>query len=1050
MPRPAFKRVEELFHQAATLASTERSTFLETACAGDAELRAAVDELLQHDAQGKRTESFLVSPVATEAAQLRPEISPLHDMGQGRTSAGEASLPCIPGYEVLQELGRGGMGVVYRARQIGLNRIVALKMLLPDSLATPEMLARFRSEAEALARLHHPNIVPIYDIGECQGRPYFTMEYVPGPSLAQVLDGRPQDVSASAHLLEVLARTLHAVHQAGLIHRDLKPANILLQSDERGMMNDEQKQEGTAAASAFSVPRSTFSVPKITDFGLVKDRTAGRKLTQSGMTMGTPCYMAPEQARSKRDVGPAVDIYALGSILYEMLTGRPPFDGATAAETIAQLLRDEPLPPLRLRRRLPRDLDTICVKCLEKSPRRRYASARELAEELRRFQAGEPIRARPAGLFERAYRWCRRQPLVASLAALGAFLAMAFVVTVLLYEARLATVLEATTEEQRQQIVQLNITLGITEQENGDMFRAVLHFAEAFRLDEGNAARVPNHRVRLGSALRQCPRLVRVATLEQPVVCTQLSGVGAWVVTADDARKMIQVWDVMTGQPAGPHLSLDIPLLTAALSPDGQSLATASSDGTVRLWNVSTGRSGMLLAQGKAVNAIAFHPDGRTLITRHPDSATRLWDLTAREPTAPRELTGRAIASTAFSDDNRWMFTVSREHEGQVCDVATGKAAGPPFQLGQVPTRITISPDGRRVALVDSERTLRVWDVTSARWLGAPIRHRENVSTVAFSPDGEQILTAGADRVLRVWQVQNGVALSEFPPQESEVTHARFSLDGCLVLTAGGVAGTRVWEVATRQAITPPFRHGSCLTAAFVGEGRLLLTVSHDGMVCVWELPRLLELGAPVRLEEAPERRPVALDGRPIQLANGLTVQVPRASMAGPISPPRPADGVVDHAVFSPGGDRAVLAGRDGVVCIWDVGMGKPVTPPLQHRDVVLYAAFSSDGLRLITASRDKTARVWDAVSGEPLSPPLKHSRDIERVLFSSDGTRAAVSCAGGVGITWDLTADRRPSDVLVVLAEVLSCSRIDDKQARQVLDAKALRSAWEKLQPGP
>src|SRR5262249_26280311 len=212
-------------------------------------------------------------------------------------------------------------------------RMVALKMLLPGGPAAQEMLARFRNETEALARLHHPNIVPIYDVGECGGRPYFTMEYVAGPSLAALLNGRPQDSGASAGLVEVLPRAIHAVHQSGLIHRDLKPGNILLANDESMTKAQAPMPGGKTAAgshSSFAIRPSSFGIPKVTDFGLARDQAAGSRLTRSGVAMGTPCYMAPEQAQGRgRAVGPAADIYALGAILYEMLTGRPPFDAET-------------------------------------------------------------------------------------------------------------------------------------------------------------------------------------------------------------------------------------------------------------------------------------------------------------------------------------------------------------------------------------------------------------------------------------------------------------------------------------------------------------------------------------------------------------------------------------------------------------------------------------------------------------------------------------------------------------------------------------------------
>jgi eukaryotic-like serine/threonine-protein kinase len=431
---PAFHRVEELFHEAVALPADQRRAFLEKACAGDRRLQAAVEELLRHDPNGGSAQESLLSPVAREAAKLRPDPPTLPDLEvDSRVGGTQPTAPGfhVPGYELLEELGRGGMGVVYKARQMSLGRVVALKMLLPASPVDAQTLARFRTEAEALARLHHPNIVPIYDIGSTEERPFFSMEFVDGPSLAMVLEGRPQDPRTCAALIETLARAVHAVHLCGIIHRDLKPANVLLSFDRVRVTHP-------TSVGADSRVRATYptalneAIPKITDFGLAKDQTTARQLTLTGTTMGTPSYMAPEQARGKGEkVGPAADIYALGSILYEMLTGRPPFDAPTPAETVVALLNEEPVSPSRIQPRVPRDLATICLHCLEKSSRRRYASAIELAEDLQRFQAGETIRARPVGPLERAYRWCRRRPLVAGLIALSSVLAVAFVVTVL-------------------------------------------------------------------------------------------------------------------------------------------------------------------------------------------------------------------------------------------------------------------------------------------------------------------------------------------------------------------------------------------------------------------------------------------------------------------------------------------------------------------------------------------------------------------------------------------------------------------------------------------
>jgi serine/threonine-protein kinase len=303
---------------------------------------------------------------------------------------GTADLPAVPGYEVRRELGRGGMGVVYWAWQTNLRRVVALKMVLAGGQPEAEAVARFHTEAEAVARLAHPNIVQIHEVGQYQGRPYMALEYVDGGSLAQKLAGTPLPARPAARLLETLARAVHAAHQRGVAHRDLKPGNVLLTAD---------------------------SVPKITDFGLAKLLAPGEAVqTQTGNVLGTPSYMAPEQAQGlSKAVGPAADVYALGAILYEMLTGRPPFKAETPLATILQVRLVEPVPPSRLQPQLPRDLNTICLKCLAKEPARRYGSAEALAADLERWLRGEPIRARPVGRLERLVKWAKRKPTAAAL-----------------------------------------------------------------------------------------------------------------------------------------------------------------------------------------------------------------------------------------------------------------------------------------------------------------------------------------------------------------------------------------------------------------------------------------------------------------------------------------------------------------------------------------------------------------------------------------------------------------------------------------------------------
>ena len=300
----------------------------------------------------------------------------------------------VPGYEITGELGRGGMGVVYQARHIRLNRPCALKMILAGAHASPEDVARFVTEAEAIARLQHPSIVQIRHIGDADGLPFLELEYVAGGSLDQQLDGTPWPTTRAARLAEQVALGIAEAHRQGIVHRDLKPSNVLLAAD------------GT---------------PKVGDFGLAKMLDSQAALTRSESVMGSPSYMAPEQAEGHaKEAGPAVDVYAVGAILYELLTGRPPFRGTTALETLEQVKTTEPVPPSRLVPGVPRDIETICLKCLQKEPGKRYETAQALGDDLRRFLDGRPILARRTSGVERAWRWCRRNRLVAGMTGIAA------------------------------------------------------------------------------------------------------------------------------------------------------------------------------------------------------------------------------------------------------------------------------------------------------------------------------------------------------------------------------------------------------------------------------------------------------------------------------------------------------------------------------------------------------------------------------------------------------------------------------------------------------
>jgi WD40 repeat protein len=688
-------------------------------------------------------------------------------------------------YELLEEVGRGGMGVVYRARQVSLNRIVALKMILSGDFSGPEERARFRTEAESAARLQNPNVVQIYEVGEHDGRPFLSLEFVDGGNLDKKLTGTPWSPPDAARLVETLARAMQAAHERGVVHRDLKPANVLLTA------------EGT---------------PKVTDFGLARrlidDHTPGPgdgRRTRSGAILGTPAYMAPEQATGATlAAGPAADVYALGAILYELLTGRPPFRAVHVLETLEQIRSREPAPPTRLQPAIPRDLETVCLKCLEKDPGKRYESALALADDLRRFLAGEPIRARPTAVWERAEKWARRRPAIAALLAALVLTTVAGLISVTWLWRQTAGALRREQEQKSQLEAALAANLVALAQR--DWLVSDLDSARR-RLDDCP----PAHRGKDWQYLHHVchAELLRIDGGEVGFGRTVAwSGDGRGLATVVAKSRVIQFWDAANGQR---RFSLEghtvIPSRIAFFDNDRRLLSMGAARSAPAPNNLSTARVEAkvwdLTAQREAqsfADQIAFRQvptltvNGGWLAFGDAD-AVKVWDaLAAREPNvipAP----GSTPFAIAITDNGRVLALSGMDSVIRVWDVPTGVLKASIRTAEPFGDSLTLSPDGRRLVGTRSRSTtVTVWEVATGRELSALKGHTDRIDSATISPDGRHLATAGHDKTIMIWEIATGRELFTFRGHTGIITTLRFSPDG-MRLASGSIDGTiRIWD----------------------------------------------------------------------------------------------------------------------------------------------------------------------------------------------------------------------------------------------------------------
>lgn len=954
-------------------------------------------------------------------------------------STGKSHVGVLGDYRIVRELGRGGMGVVYEAEQISLHRHVALKVLPFAAVLDRRQLERFKNEAQAAASLHHTNIVPVYSVGCERGVHFYAMQYVEGETLSEVIaqlrqmsgleqqnkqigeekigpvaedlvaarlvtgkqrladpgpvappgaatpaDEAPADQQETRPVADLstdrparspawlrsvadlgiqVAEALDHAHEHGVVHRDIKPSNLILDS----------------AGKVW-----------VTDFGLAQLETGGT-LTVSGDLLGTLRYMSPEQALRKRTVlDHRTDIYSLGATLYELLTLQPVFVGTNREELLKHITLDEPRSPRRISKDIPTDLESIVLKAIAKDPSERYATAGELAADLRRYVDYKPVLAKRPSLSERTRKWSRRHPSVVTAVAFMALVAAAgsAISTMLIKHqrdvARAAVRLQRqATEEARLQTristgllacAQLDRGIRLLEEDN---FLGLLDLVQARR----TAAHDPGFRNSTASLWagwhqQYAGLLVHVVGHDGPVHDVVYSPDGKQLATAS-GDGTVRFWDPRSGLPLSlPLRHGDSAVWTAAFSPAGDLLATGAEDGTVQLWDTSTFEPrGSVLEHGKGrIRRVVFSPDGALLATGAEFGETaRLWETATGQPRGLPIPQKYSMWDVAFSPDGKLLAVAAHGDRFSLWDTATCKRHGPVLAHTNSVNCVRFSPDGQVLFAASLDNTVKLWATETGRLLGEAAHTFRHITAIALSPDGRHLATASLDWTAQIWDIAEGTEACEPIRHRSLVTALAFSPGGRLLATGSQGGAARLWNSSTGAAQCPPLRHqGRVHAVAFGPDGKQLVTASEDGTARVWRIGasrQVTSLG-PGSGDEDVEFSP---DGQILASVADDTVQLWDVIGGHPYAPPIKCDARILDLAFSPNGRLLATATDGGVVRLWDPHSAAPQSKPQGYSDWVHAVAFSpKTGLLATgTGSMDRTVRFYSPKTLLPIRPPL-------------------------------------------------------------------------------
>lgn len=908
----------------------------------------------------------------------------------------------IGDYELLERIGRGGMGIVYRARQISLRREVAVKVLLDSAFATPDELARFRSEAAVAAALHHPNIVAIHEVGEQAGQQFFSMDLVAGQDLAALTRNGPLGARHAAEIVQKIAGAIHHSHERGILHRDLKPSNVLVDSLGEPHVTDFGLAKRIRAESFMATDMPSGGA------GLESGGAPDPALTLTGQIIGTPGYMSPEQATAKRTLGPAADIYSLGSLLYHLLTARAPFAGETPTAVLRQVEEQEPISPRLLNPSVPRDLETICLKCLAKEPARRYRSAHEMGEDLGRFLRQEPILARRASALEHAWQWCRRRPALACALAGIALLLLVIAITSTLSVSRIDRL-------RREADVNLYAAdMRLAEQAvTESKFGVAVELLERHRPGRGAVQKVASW---IGGS-KNGPGFF--SHLEP-----DLRGF-EWYYLMDQCRSDEEAT-------LGHHREQ---VQRAAFSPDGRFAATAA--GNVTIWDIPSGRPAHDFEKPAFVWALAFSPDSRRLAAAFQDLAVVCYDLPeSREISVITNLESYPL-SFHWEPDNKHVNVFC---SGQTLAWDTrGGAPATRSGIAKGTTRLALTPDGRRAAALVGNQTLSILDMQEVRQLGeaklpAPVRslaispdgtrvvtgdysgrldarstaeleqstsvsgHRGMVAIEVFSPDGRSLATGGADQLIRLWETGTWTQTKSLRGHRSVIFAIAFSPDSRWLISGDKTGEVKLWSLATNRTE----QSGSGLAkVALASDGTALAFINASGRLevraCDKPDPSVIEL---------PFRR--VLYGKPSAVSTNGIIVCDEASH--PIllqSDGRPASHKLPECfpvLLSPNARYLIYSSGDSALLkVWDILEQRQVLQITNTQKSAGPAAIAADNRHLGIGFPDGTVRVSDLRSGRILADFPAHHGYCYACDFSRDGRFLVTAGHDGLVKLWEV-----------------------------------------------